>query len=129
MKRGYGQQTNAMLPNVAVSPNRRPGIIHSPTAQHLNFSSCFITLPSSGLHLIPGLTRGASKLRAAASELKRLGASTARAEGAAGTVLDELRALPSKQALGLRAEVAGRDFHSLPFHLFIFSSQLTYGSS
>jgi hypothetical protein len=69
--------------------------------------------------LIPGLTPGSSKLHAAASELKRLGASTARAEGVAGTVLGELRALPSKQALGLRAEVAGKDFHPLPLHLFI----------
>jgi hypothetical protein len=39
-----------MLPNVAVLPNRRPGIIHSPISRHLNSSSCLIKLPSSGPH-------------------------------------------------------------------------------
>ena len=52
------------------------------------------------------MKRGASKLRAAAAELKRLGSANARAEGQAANVLYELRTLPSKEALGLRSEVA-----------------------
>mmetsp|Transcript_19698 Transcript_19698/g.31902 ORF Transcript_19698/g.31902 Transcript_19698/m.31902 type:complete len:253 (-) Transcript_19698:66-824(-) len=53
------------------------------------------------------MARGKSKLHAAAAALKRLGSVTAREESKVAGVMDELRLLPSKQAMGLLSEMAG----------------------
>jgi chromosome segregation ATPase len=65
------------------------------------------TLRESAAAAEEEMKRARSALRAAAAGLKRLGSNTARDESKLGGVMDELRSLPSKQAVGLRSEMAG----------------------
>ena len=52
------------------------------------------------------MSRGRSKLRQAAADLKRLASTASKDERAVSSTLTELRSLPSKRALELRTEIA-----------------------